>query len=131
MTRDLTARLHPSGGDLAAQLLSLEQELLSPAVRRDPARLAALLTPGFIEFGASGRVYTRDQIIAALANEPASEFSLSDFQCHQLAPAVALTTWRSTRTNASAGERTSALRSSIWILENDSWRLRFHQGTRV
>src|SRR4051794_30674438 len=42
------------GGELA---------LLDPAVRRDPARVRAVLHPEFTEFGASGRVWNRSSIV--------------------------------------------------------------------
>ena len=45
---------------LTAELRALEDSILDPAMRADPARMRALLAPGFMEFGASGRVFDRD-----------------------------------------------------------------------
>ena len=47
-----------------------ERELLDPVCRVDPARVAALLADDFVEIGKSGRVCSRDDIVAALAAEP-------------------------------------------------------------
>ena len=52
---------------LKAELLALEERLLDPTVRAVPGEVRALLAPEFIEFGASGRVFDRDAILAMLA----------------------------------------------------------------
>ena len=64
---------------LKAELLALEERLLDPAVRAVPALVRELLAPEFTEFGASGRVFNRDAILATLASEPprVAMFSLS------------------------------------------------------
>jgi hypothetical protein len=119
--------------NLTAHLQHLEGRLLDPAVRSDPAQLAALLADDFREFGSSGRSYTKAEILAHLTAEPSDAFSLSlnDFAVQLLAPGVALATYRSTRRDHATGETTEALRSSIWTLQNDTWQMRFHQGTRA
>ena len=58
----------PDTTALTAQLRQLEESILDPAMRADPTRMRALLAPEFMEFGASGRVFDRDGIIA---HEPA------------------------------------------------------------
>ena len=119
--------------DLTAHLQHLEERLLDPTVRSDPAQLATLLADDFREFGGSGRTYTKTEILAHLTAEPSDAFSLSvnDFAIQLLAPTIALATYRSTRRDHSTGETTEALRSSIWTLQNDIWQMRFHQGTRA
>lgn len=44
-----------------------ELRLLAPEVRSSPELTGALLHPGFHEFGASGRHWDRESIIASLA----------------------------------------------------------------
>ena len=46
-----------------------ELRLLDPAVRSSADRIAQLLHPEFTEIGASGRLYTRPEIIAQLVEE--------------------------------------------------------------
>lgn len=41
------------------ELLELEQLLLDPSVRGSPQAVIPLLHPDFVEFGSSGRVYTK------------------------------------------------------------------------
>ena len=50
---------------LAAELKGLEEELLVPTVRKSP-RLEELLADEFIEFGSSGRIYTKNDLVAVL-----------------------------------------------------------------
>lgn len=114
---------------LAAHLQQLEEELLRPDIRRDPARVAALLAEDFREFGASGRIYNKASVLAELIAEPPAQLSLTDFACQHLTPDVALVTYRSRRVDE-AGAR-DALRSSLWIERDGRWQILFHQGTRV
>ena len=115
--------------ELAAHLFHLEQKLLEPSTRRDPTALTTLLADDFREFGSSGRVYTRQQIIDALATESRRTITLSDPLCQQLAENVALLTYRSTRTIPLPP--THALRSSLWIYRDNCWQMLFHQGTPI
>jgi hypothetical protein len=114
----------------AAELERLERLLLDPAVRRDPQQVSALLTEDFFEFGASGRIWTREAALELLAKENYSPPAVADFACHVLAEGVVLATYRAVRVGADR-VRQVTLRSSIWIRESGSWRMRFHQGTRA
>jgi len=111
---------------LAEQLRLLEERLLDPEVRHDRAAAAALLDPEFLEIGSSGRLFTREQILAFLAEEAPSAVELRDFAARTLAPGVALVRWRSVRPDGAA-----CLRSSVWIRRDGGWRMIFHQGTRI
>jgi hypothetical protein len=92
--------------DLCAQLRNLEDSLLDPSVRRDSAQVAALLAEEFEEFGASGRAWTREQILDLLAAERYEPPSVEEFRCHTIADGVVLVTYRAVRTKPHSGERT-------------------------
>lgn len=111
---------------LTATLRALEESILEPAVRADPARLRALLAPEFTEFGAAGRVFDREGILAALAAErPRQPRQARGFKVRLVAPGAALTTWRVQRDDG-----IETLRSSVWQLQPDGrWLMVFHQGT--
>ena len=117
--------------DISSHLRRLEETLLDPAVRRDGARVGELLADDFVEFGSSGRIWTRDEILDLLAVEPPAPIRMADFACALLAEDVALVTYRAWRTDARTGTQFSSLRSSIWTKKAGGWRLRFHQGTRT
>jgi hypothetical protein len=113
------------------ELERLELLLMDPAVRRDRERVAALLTEDFLEFGSSGRVWTRETTLELLATETYSPAVVGSFACRVLGGDVALVTYRAVRTTAATGERMVTLRSSIWTRESGSWKMCFHQGTRA
>jgi len=116
----------------AAELRELEESLLDTAVRHDRKRLRSMLAENFIEFGSSGRAWTRNSIIELLSRETAFfPPDIEDFRCDFLSDDVALVTYRTVRTDPNSGEVLASLRSSIWTSEAGSWRMRFHQGTRT
>lgn len=118
--------------DVAAQLRKLEESLLDPAVRRNRERLRTLLDADFLEFGSSGRTWTRNTIIELLQLE--QKFlppEIEDYRCVLLADDVALLTYRTGRMNPDTGDRVASLRSSVWTRKSGEWRMRFHQGTRT
>src|SRR5271165_5963741 len=94
----------PVAKTVAADLFRAEMLLLDPAVRRDRARVAALLAEDFFEYGASGRVWTRDQILDLLATEVYAPPVVEDFACHRVADSAVLVTYRSVRSNTETGQ---------------------------
>jgi hypothetical protein len=113
-----------------AELERLELLLMDPAVRRDRAQVGALLTSDFVEFGSSGRVWTREAALELLATETYTPPVVETFAFRLLGPGLALATYRTSRTDG-VGEQTATLRSSIWTRESGSWKMCFHQGTRA
>lgn len=116
---DLFGTAEPSDEE---QVVALERSLLTDDVRRDPAAVAALLHPEWSEIGASGRVWTRAELLAEVAPLP-EETTLDVVSIERLAPGAILLLWRSI---ADSG---SALRSSLWLRAGHTWVQRFHQGT--
>jgi hypothetical protein len=113
--------------ELAAHLRALEESLLRPEVRKS-AQLVALLAVDFVEFGSSGEVYSRADLVGLLQAESPSVQTTSDFRLARLGPDAALLTYRIHR----HGEPpVHTLRSSIWRRERGAWRMVFHQGTRT
>jgi hypothetical protein len=111
-----------------ALLRDLEEELLTPEVRRSAERLSLLLADEFVEFGSSGRVFDKRQVIEALEQEPydaTNHISLVDFTVRRLASHVMLVTYRATNQD----RLVSRLRSSIWKLIEGRWQMIFHHGT--
>jgi hypothetical protein len=103
----------------AQHVVALELSLLDPDVRRSPERVQRLLHPDFREFGASGRAWDREAIVASLAADPGTAWEASEVEAREVARGVVLVTYR-------AG---GSLRSSLWVEGPDGWRVLFHQGT--
>jgi len=112
---------------IAARLIALERELHDATVRKSP-RVAELLANSFFEFGSSGRVLSRAQILSNLQAETPPVVEATDFRVTLLAPTVALVTYRSLR---KARPPVRRLRSSLWQREGRTWKMIFHQGTRM
>jgi len=103
----------------------LELSLLTPAVRRSPERVDALLHPGFFEFGRSGRRWTRQAILDAIGEELTTDEppTVTELSAARLADTVIQVTYLAERD----GHRT--WRSSLWRKDDGAWRIWFHQGT--
>ncbi|CAM2070104.1 DUF4440 domain-containing protein [Sulfidibacter corallicola] len=118
--------------DVTAEIRKLEESHLVSEVRGSAARLGALLAEDFVEFGSSGRVWQRAEIIDDVVSEeeePGVARFISDFIAKRLAENVVLTTYRCTRRSPS-GEVRVSLRSSVWRKSGEgSWQMCFHQGT--
>lgn len=108
--------------DPLQEVLGLELVLLDPAVQALPEQVAELVHPDFVEYAASGRVWDRPAIIAALAAEPDVPGTPEDLQAAALGTGTVQVRYRLT------GDRPS-LRTSIWVWDGAGWRLWFHQGT--
>lgn len=115
---------------LSTELLRLEEQLLQPAFRRDRAAVSALLAEDFVEFGSSGRIFSKAQILDVLAEETGRRIELTEFAVHLLAPDAALATYRAVL-HTGSGAPGATLRSSLWIRGEGRWQMRFHQGTRI
>lgn len=102
-----------------------ELALLSPALRRSATRVGDLLDPEFREIGASGRLWTRPEIIAALAGEDvdADPFEATDMVGRVIGPGFVLLTYV-----CRGGDRRTR-RSSLWRHSGQHWRCLHHQGT--
>ena len=114
--------------DLVRQL---EERLLQPEVRRSAQDVAELLADEFIEFGSSGHVFNKLEILEHLQHEEPAGRSFADFRATLLAPDVMLTTYRGIRLDPKGVQATSSLRSSVWKLQSGHWKIVFHQGTPV
>ncbi|HEX6945960.1 MAG TPA: DUF4440 domain-containing protein [Acidimicrobiia bacterium] len=108
-------------------LQQLEESLYEPSTRFDEAYMEELLAPDYMEFGSSGRVWTRGQIIRTQPVDIDARLPLPDFEVRLLGDEVALVTYR---TEMGIDYATAANRCSVWKKWSDGrWRLVFHQAT--
>ena len=102
---------------------------MSPDVWRSRAELEARMTPDFVEFASGGRVYDRAALVAGLLGKEPPLIRVEDFTVRELAPAVALVTYRSVIERSDRDPPAIAMRSSIWRREDGRWRMTFHHWT--
>ena len=113
------------------ELRSLEESLWIAETRYDHALMEQRLAPDFLEFGRSGKTYSRAELLSAPETqiEILATIPLPGFRARHLSPDIVQITYMSEVKQGDALER--ANRSSIWSRFPDGWKLRFHQGTAL
>lgn len=109
--------------------LQLEEALLR-ANAKNIGEAANLIADDFREFGSSGRVHTKSDVLEYLKLPRDSKWQIEEFEVQILSPEAALVTYRIIETKPN-GETKTSMRSSIWQQRDETWQLVFHQGTRV
>ena len=114
------------------QLRALETELHRIETRRNTDRLDQLLHPEFVEFGRSGRRYSRREVLEEFAKGgEMPPVTTRNFELAQVGPGVVLLTYQSAHNDPSGALSRETLRSSLWVETATGWRMRFHQGTPI
>ncbi|MEN9338596.1 MAG: hypothetical protein RI945_321 [Candidatus Parcubacteria bacterium] len=109
----------------------LENSLLKPEVRSSFEQLNNLLADDFREFGSSGLVYSKKDILERLPlNTDKVVYVVSDFEIKNLSNEVVMVNFKTERV-INDKEKVISLRTSLWRKENDVWRIFFHQGTPI
>lgn len=115
---------------LLETLRALELSLHDPTVRCNVEQLGALLHPSCREFGRSGVVYSRDEILGRISSaEQQPVIWAQDFAAEVLAADLAMLTYRSAQVGDGGELHRHTNRASLWQRTDSGWRLRFHQGT--
>jgi hypothetical protein len=111
------------------KVIELEKKLLDPKVRKSKRELEQLFSDDFLEFGKSGKVYDKKQVITGLLNETFDiKYTPTNFNGQTLSPSVIHLTYDLEEDNGLV--KTHSLRTSIWIKKDEKWEINFHQGTK-
>jgi hypothetical protein len=105
----------------------MEEKLLQPDTRKSAEDLNTIIADEFIELGCSGFTYNKQQIMNVLPSLPTVKMTIMNFEAKLLSKDVVLTIYRVAKYSNKKVEY--SLRSSIWMLQDDEWRIVFHQGT--
>jgi hypothetical protein len=112
------------------ELRNLERELHKAETRRNRKRMETLIHPSFVEFGRSGNRYSRADVLEEYGpNSTLPAIRSENFQMANLAEGIVLLTYVSAHLDADGNAHRRTLRSSIWVLTEAGWQIRFHQGT--
>jgi hypothetical protein len=109
------------------ELTRLEEAMWRPDTRFDLAFQEAHFAPDFVEYGRSGRVYTRTEVIRTDKHPIEGSIPLPGLAIRELDGSTVLVTYNSQADFN--GVREHARRSSIWSRSPTGWVMRFHQGT--
>ena len=107
------------------ELYNLETSLLEHSTRTSQDYLNRILSDNFLEFGSSGHIWTKDDVLQSLPHEKPQLFKISNFHAHDLAENLVLLTYSLNYNNR------NTLRSSIWKNHEGTWKIQFHQGTKI
>lgn len=116
--------------DVGEVLRLLEEKLLQTSIRKNAEAISSMLSEEFREFGSSGRIFSRADVIRLLQAELPSSITMADWQVRMLTGQIALATYRAIKRDPE-GLVIESLRSSIWVYQADRWQMLFHQGTKV
>lgn len=114
--------------EITRDLRALEESCWRQEVRFSRETMDGLLAEKYLEFGASGRVYNKQETLDMPPVEIGARLPLENFSIRVLASSVMLVTYRSIQSFPDGGQK-RALRSSIWTRTNRGWQIVFHQGT--
>lgn len=110
-----------------AELARLEEDMWREATRYDLGFQERRFAQDFTEFGRSGRVYSREQVICADRRPIRAVLPLANLAIRLLDTNTAQVTYDSQVSHCGAVQY--AHRSSIWSRIDGVWVMRFHQGT--
>jgi hypothetical protein len=118
--------LHLSEED-KLEITRLEEAMWRAETRFDLNFQRTRFAQDFFEFGRSGRVYQRQQLILNERQEIRATLPLDDLSIRLLDENTAQVTYNSHVEYDGVVEH--ARRSSIWFRDEQGWVMRFHQGT--
>lgn len=114
----------PQNTNVIAHIKDLELSLLSQNTRLSAETLNNLISDDFIEFGVSGKIHNKQDVINDLPNETPRTFSVENLEIKLLSDDIAMSIYHIHESNQ------SSLRSSLWKKNSYMWQLFFHQGTK-
>ncbi|HEL8886103.1 TPA: hypothetical protein U0G18_000663 [Listeria monocytogenes] len=104
----------------------LDQIHLSLENRHSMSEIIAILSKSYIEITQNGVVkdFSYYKSLTTLGN---SSLEIMDYDIKILDETKVLSYYKLKNTS----ENSYTMRSNVWIIENGSWKLTFHQGTKI
>ncbi len=106
---------------------SYERELIDPQIQKDLLRIRESLSNEFVEFGSSGKIIRKADVLESISDSGTTAYLLSDFKFKMLGDTYILVTYRS----ITVPSQKAAHRSSIWVNEKGRWQMLHHQATVI
>lgn len=104
-------------------IITLEKELLLDETRQNLFKLELLISDNFKEIGSYGSIYNKQDVLDNLPKTSIGSIETSDWSCDLLSEGMFLLNYKIEKDNL------ASIRTSIWAIEDESWKLRFHQST--
>lgn len=110
-------------------IFELENKLQQPDVRRSTGMLDEIISDDLVEFGSSGQVYSKSDVLKNLPASSEIKFTMTDFRINIISTDVVQSLFQTEKVDVQTSKTTKSLRSSLWKNEGGKWRMIFHQGT--
>ena len=104
-----------------SQIFELEKALLSNEVRRNPHALNLLIADDFVEFGKSGKVWNKGDILASLPLQCEAQYEIANFRVIFETLNIVCVEYKL----SNSGE--ISLRRSIWKFIDKRWQMVLHK----
>ncbi|OAL60880.1 hypothetical protein A6R74_18340 [Halomonas sp. ALS9] len=116
---------------IEADLIEKERALLSFGVRSSPEILRSLLSPEFLEIGASGDFFGLDSVLDSLPLESSWSAVSQDFEHRRLSSDLIQLFYRVVISRQNGLMTSYSRRTSIWRKEEGGWKMIYNQGTAI
>lgn len=118
---------------LIERILQLEKDLLKSEVRKSSQKINEILSNDFIEFCSSGDIYyyKSGDIFQEKDDELENNWKIIDFEIKELSDDCVLALYKVIKLNEKDENKKFSIRSSIWKLYDEKWKMIFHQGTNT
>lgn len=113
------------------ELIKKETALHQFEIRTNKDEASRLLHPEFLEVGKSGKTFDFNSIIESMSKEKptGSVVHSQNYECISLEGGAFLLLYKSAVIDSDGAIGSFAKRSSLWVIDKNEWKLRYHQGT--
>ena len=115
--------------DLKLTLIALEERLFKVETRASFDELNKLIADEFVEIASSGVRFGKKEVLKRLPAEQPPTITASDYELRLLAPNCAQLLYNACMIKSGETTPLFSLRNSIWIMNQGTWKMIFHQGT--
>ena len=113
------------------EVIKMEKALLTREVRDSADKIRQFLSEDFKEIGAGGSYFGIKEVLASATNQDYWSAYPENWEFRQLSPEIAQVLYRVKIVRGSARETSYSLRTSIWRKEVGTWKMVYHQGTKL
>ncbi|MEM6402804.1 MAG: DUF4440 domain-containing protein [Cyanobacteria bacterium P01_D01_bin.116] len=112
-------------------LIKKENQLLLPEIRHSTTKLKELLSENFIEIGSSGKKFRLKEVLENLSKEKDWSAKISNIEFRMINEDVAQLFYNCVIYHNLDDKGSYSIRNLIWTNESDTWKMIFHQGTKI
>jgi hypothetical protein len=114
-------------------IIFYEREIIEAEKKHNWDAIARRLAPDFLELGADGNTYTKEQAAEIFKDVKVDSCKMTDVEVRALAPAAAVIAYKIEVQASYKGQPMAATyrASSAWARVGGAWLMKFHQVTSV